>query len=144
MKRISILAFFICALSLTAFAKGKKPIAFDDLPNNVKEVVLKNFDAKQIQYITTEHKFRRHEYAFMMNDNTKIAYDKKAQLCEIKNKQGVPTSFLPEAISEYIAKTFPNAKVTEYQKKKSRQEVELNNQLDLIFNKRGKFLRLED
>jgi len=144
MKKTTIIAFFICALSLMACAKNKQPIAYDKLPNPVQTEFTKFFAQDQVQYITSEKEFRHHEYTFVMSDGSKVEYDEKGRLREIENKAGVKLELIPEKIKEYVHATFPNAIITGYTFESSKQEVEINDDIDLVFDKHGRFLRIDD
>ena len=39
---------------------------------------------------------------------------------------------------------FPNAKIIEWKRKKNTQVVELTNDMELVFNSKGDFLRIDD
>ena len=139
-----LLIFFIFFMSLTAFAKGKQPIAFDKVPQPVQTELQKYFTQDQVQYATFEKALGQKLYTFVLEDGTKIRYNHKAVLRKIENKNGILTTLVPEKIMEYANATFPKATITEYVCDKSRKEIELNNNMELIFNKRCKFLRIED
>lgn len=143
MKRISVAVILLSMLCLGVFARGKQPVALKNLPDPVKQEVLKSFQERDIQFITVEKKFRNYEYTFMIADGTKAEYDQNGQLSKIENQNGVAEKFLPEAITEYIKEILPNAIVTEYEKDHI-QKVELNNDMELVFSKKGKFIRIED
>lgn len=131
-------------MSLTAFAKGKQPIAFDKVPQPVQTELQKYFTQDQVQYATFEKALGQKLYTFVLEDGTKIRYNHKAVLRKVENKNGILTTLVPEKIMEYANATFPKATITEYVCDKSRKEIELNNNMELIFNKRCKFLRIED
>lgn len=143
MKRLSFVVL-ACALSMVLFAKAKQPITFEALPQIVQEEVQKNFEVEQIQFITSEKVFKHTCYTFSVNDGTQMEYNELAGLLAVKNAQGVDSVFVPEKIFEYIKKTFPNATITEYKYETYKQEVELNNKLELIFDRRGSFLRIDE
>ncbi len=139
-----LLIFFMALMSLTAFAKGKQPIAFDKVPQPVQTELQKYFTQDQVQYATFEKALGQKLYTFVLEDGTKIRYNHKAVLRKVENKNGILTTLVPEKIMEYANATFPKATITEYVCDKSRKEIELNNNMELIFNKRCKFLRIED
>ena len=144
MKKITLIALLISVFALGACARGKQPVAFENVPAAVQTEMQKTFSANQIQYITFAKELGYKMYTFMLADGTKLQFDHKGILRKISNKNGINETLVPENIMEYVRQTFPNATITEYQRERSRQEVELNNNLELIFNKRGKFLRIED
>ena len=144
MKKISIIAL-LALVSLCANARGKQPITFAKLPQNVQDSVLVNFTQDQIQLITSEKTMPKHyKYVFNMADGTKLECNNKAQLRKVSNKNGIKEVFVPEKILTYVHETFPNATITEYKKETMKQEIELNDKMDLVFNKNGAFIRIDD
>ena len=140
----AVVAILMLMLSVTAFGSSKQPVAFTTLPETVQQVVLTNFSLDQIQIVTSEKAFGGFKYMFLMADGTKVEYNSKAQLLEAENLQGINDAFVPEAILTYIRTTFPNATITEYKNEGNKQEIELNDKMELVFSKNGKFLRIED
>ena len=65
-------------------------------------------------------------------------------MLEVKNEKGIRTSFVPEKILTYVQETFPNATITRYEAATGKKVVELNDEMELVFTKKGKFLRIED
>ena len=144
MKKITLLALLVSAFTLGVFARGKQPVAFNKLPEAVKTEIKKNFTEDQIQFITAKKEGRkRFEYTFIMVDNTKLVCDTKAQLRSIESQKGVMDVFIPEKILSYVQTTFPNTTITEYKRENGCQKVELNDKMLLLFNKKGKFLRID-
>lgn len=144
MKKITIIALLMSVFTLSAFAKGKQPIAFEKVPQVVQTEFKKSFTTDQVQYVTTKKELGHRDYTFTLADGTKIKFDQKGRLRQVENKAGILTTLVPEKILEYARQTFPNAIITEYKCEKSRQEIELNDNMELIFSKRSKFLRIED
>ncbi len=145
MKKIALVALLLSAFSMGLFARGKQPIAFDKLPQVVQEEIQKNFDPSEVQLITSKKTApRRFDYAFNMADGTKIMYTNKAQLLKVENIKGINVVFLPEKVLTYIQETFPNANVTEYKIEYGVHKVELNNEIELLFTKKGKFIRIDE
>ena len=56
----------------------------------------------------------------------------------------VSEALIPEAVRSYVAKTFPNTFITEWGKDDRRWKAELNNGIDLEFNNKYEFLRIDD
>ena len=67
----------------------------------------------------------------------------KIQFREITNPAGIKQEFVPENIQSYIQETFPNATITSYEKETMNQTIELNQDMVLVFNKSGKFIRID-
>lgn len=144
MKKLSIIAL-LTLVSLCVNARGKQPIVFDKLPEAVQDSVLAHFTAEQVQLATSlKTKPRYYVYEMRMADGTKLEYNKKAQLLKVSNQAGIQSSFVPEVILTYVQTTFPNATITKYKSETLKKEIKLNDDMTLIFNKKGKFIRIDD
>ena len=143
MKKITLVALLLCVFSLGACARGKQPVAFQNLPEMVKSAVLKNYSDSLVQYITWEKAIGKDKFEFLLQDGTKMEYYENGQLHKIKCITGIPDALVPEPILKYVRGTFPNAIITEFKNDSWSQEVELSNDMDLIFNRRGDFLRID-
>jgi len=140
-----MIALLIAVLCSTACARGKQPMAFAKLPQAIQDAVLAHFTADQVQLATCEKTMPKHyEYELRIADGTKLEYNQNAQLVEISNKAGIQTAFVPEKVLTYITETFPNSVITEYKVSPLKQAVELNDDIELVFDKHGKFLRIDD
>jgi CO dehydrogenase/acetyl-CoA synthase epsilon subunit len=145
MKRFTLIALFVSAIAISAFAGGKQPTTFKKTPKNIQKAVLANYTDKDVLIVTSEKGIGGHtEYTLILSDETKLKYNEKAVLRSAKNANGIKEVFIPKNIQKYLTQTFPNATVTEYEWERAKQEVTLNNKLELVFDKRGKFLRVED
>ena len=145
MKKIALVALLISAFSAGVSARGKQPIAFEKVPEVVQEEVQKYFLPLEIQLITVKKVApRKFEYTFSMEDATQIKYSNKAVLLEVENEKGVLPVFIPEKILTYVLETFPNATITSYEAASGKKVIELNDEMVLVFTKKGKFLRIED
>jgi len=145
MKKIALVALLISVFAAGVSARGKQPIAFEKVPEVVQEEVQKYFLPLEIQLITVKKVApRKFEYTFSMEDATQIKYSNKAVLLEVENEKGVLPVFIPEKILTYVLETFPNATITSYEAASGKKVIELNDEMVLVFNKKGKFLRIED
>lgn len=137
------MALLLGLFCLTAGAKGKQPIAIEKLPRAVKAAAMQHYTPDQILFITMEKQVGKDEYEFSLADGTKVEFYENGQLHKIKSQQGVPDAFIPENMLQYIKATFPNSIVTEYKNDRMMKKIEINNDVDLVFNRRGKFLRID-
>ena len=142
MKKLTIIAL-LSVFSLTVFAKGKQPVAFQNLPEMVKSAILKNYSDSLVQYVTWQKALGKDEYDFLMEDGTKIQYLENGQLHKIKCQNGIPDELVPDPILRCVRETFPHAVITQFKNDRLNQYVELNNEMTLVFNRRGDFLRID-
>ena len=144
MKRVTLVVTLLCALTLSACAQGKQPIAFENLPNGVQQEVLKCFTQDQVQFITIEKEFSYNEYEFVLNNGVQLEFDENAKLLKAESKLGLPEKLINPQIVAYVKANFPKAIITEYSCDKWEQDVELNNEIDLVFDSKNNFKHIDD
>ena len=145
MKKIALVALLLSAFTLGVFARGKQPIAFEKVPEAVQEELQKNFLPLEVQLVTVKKVApRKNVYTFTMEDGTQLKYSNKAVLLAAENKTGVAQALIPEKIMGYVWDVFPNATVTRYEAATGKKVIVLNDEMELVFTKRDKFLRIED
>ena len=75
-------------------------------------------------------------YDVVMQNGTKLEFDKKGNVTEIDCKQGaVPEKLIPQAIYTYLQENHSGQTVRKIEFNKNEYEVELSNGLDITFNK---------
>ena len=141
-KYFSVVLIALC--SLTACA-NEQVIPFDQVPEPAKAIVAAHFDASQIAYVTLDKGLLDAEYDVKFNDGRSLEFNKAGELLKVDCKQTeVPAALIPEAVRAYIKANFPNAFITEWSKDDRRWKAELNSGLDLEFNSKYEFVRIDD
>ena len=80
----------------------------------------------------------------MLQNGTKIEFNKKGELTEIDCKQGVvPVKLIPLSIKNYLQNNYPGQSVKKLEIKKNEYEVELSNGMDLTFNKHFQLIDID-
>lgn len=136
----------IMVMVTTAAQAQVKSITFNQLPKAAQNFVTKYFGEKNVSYITVESEFlSSKEYEVRLNDGKKIEFDAKGNWTEVDSeKEAVPADIVPAAIVAHVNKSFPNNAIVQISKSSRKYEVELSNGLDLEFDKKGQFLRIDD
>ena len=140
MKRIfRILMIAICCMvssNMVANADNDKPISVNALPAKAQTLLSQHFNGQKVMLATIETGVINKSYDVVLQNGTKLEFDKKGNLTEIDCKQGkVPAKLIPQAIRNYLKKNYPAQAVKKIEMKKNEYEVELANGLDLTFNK---------
>ena len=140
MKRIlRILMIAICCMvscNMVANADNDKPISVNALPAKAQTLLSQHFNGQKVMRATIEKGVINKSYDVVLQNGTKLEFDKKGNLTEIDCKQGkVPAKLIPQAIRNYLKKNYPAQAVKKIEMKKNEYEVELANGLDLTFNK---------
>ena len=140
-KYFSVVLIALC--SLTACA-NEQVIPFDQVPEPAKAIVEAHFDASQIAYVTLDKGLLDAEYDVKFNDGRSLEFNKAGELLKVDCKQTeVPSALIPEVVRAYVKANFPNAFITEWSKDDRRWKAELNSGLDLEFNSKYEFIRID-
>lgn len=141
-KYFSVVLIALC--SLTACA-NEQVIPFDQVPEPAKAIVAAHFDASQIAYVTLDKDLLDAEYDIKFNDGRSLEFNKAGELLKVDCKlTEVPAALIPEAVRAYVKANFPNAFITEWSKDDRRWKAELNAGLELEFNSKYEFIRIDD
>ncbi len=86
-------------------------------------------------------------YDAYLSNGFKVEFDANGSWVEVDGEmQAVPASIialLPQAVPTYVTTTYPTLHIVSIDKKISGFKIELNNDLDLIFNNEGAFVGIE-
>ena len=147
MKRIfrKLMIAICCMVScnMVANAGNDKPIAVNALPVKAQTLLSNHFNQK-VMLATTESGVVSRSYDVVLQNGTKLEFDKKGNLKEIDCKQGiVPALLIPQAIKNYLKDNYAEQSVKKIEMNKNEYEVELTNGLDLTFNKHFQLIDID-
>ena len=146
MKKI-VTGLLVAAVALTANdAHAQKILQLNQLPQPAQAFIQKHFDAKNVAHVIEEDEFfSSKEYKVALADGTQIEFDSKGNWTEIDSDvQPVPQAIIPNNIRQYISKSFPNNQVVQISRSSRKYDVELASGIDLEFDSKGKFKRIDD
>ena len=148
MKRIfRILMIAICCMvscNMVANAGNDKPISVNALPAKAQTLLDNHFNGQKVMLATIESGVVSRSYDVVLQNGTKLEFDKKGNLTEIDCKQGiVPMLLIPQAIKNYQEVNYAGQSVKKIEIKKNEYEVELVNGLDLTFNKHFQLIDID-
>ena len=148
MKRIfRILMIAICCMvscNMAANAGNDKPISVNALPAKAQTLLNNHFNGQKVMLATIESGVVSRSYDVVLQNGTKLEFDKKGNLTEIDCKQGiVPVQLIPQAIKNYLEVNYAGQSVKKIEIKKNEYEVELVNGLDLTFNKHFQLIDID-
>lgn len=148
MKRIlRILMIAICCMvscNMVANAGNDKPIPVNALPAKAQTLLSQYFNGQKLMLATIESGVVSRSYDVVLQNGTKLEFDKKGNLTEIDCKQAtVPAKLIPQAIRNYLKENYPAQAVKKIEMNKNEYEVELANGLDLTFNKHFQLIDID-
>ena len=120
-------------------------ITFEELPIKAQEFVTTYFSSQNILFVRMEIDVTKTEYTVRFENGMEIEFNSTGDWEEVESHaECLPIGFLNENILAYLTQNFPNCCVHEIAKGRYKVEIELNNGLELVFNKNGEFLRYDD
>lgn len=123
---------------------------YKTLPDNIKGYIAKHFKGYTISHYEKDRELLDVEYKIYISNSSstfKLDFDNKGLIENIEStdeRTPLPNSVINAEIVKYVKNQFPQAKIIEWKKKKNTQVVELTNNMELVFNNNGKFLRVDD
>lgn len=145
MKRMIIAAMASVVVCMSACAEKTQLVKFNELPQKAQTFIETYFNAADISFVKMEKDGLHNDYDVRMTDGTEIDFDHDGSLEQVDcNTKAVPAGIVPEKITTYVAEHFTGAFIVKYEIDRRELKVELNNSLDLEFDKQGNFLRIDD
>ncbi len=84
-------------------------------------------------------------YEVKLSNGMEIDFTAECDWTDIDgNNQQIPYALVPETILTYVQTNYPSTFIEGIDKEPFGYEVELSNNLDLIFNSNGEFVRIDD
>ena len=143
--RIMMIAFYcILSCNILANAGNDKPISVTTLPTKAQILLTNYFGNQKVALATIESGVVNRSYDVVLQNGTKLEFNKKGELTEIDCKQGVvPVNLIPLSIKNYLQNNYPGQSVKKLEIKKKEYEVELFNGMDLTFNKHFQLIDID-
>lgn len=148
MKRIlrilMIAIYCMVSCNMVANAGNDKPISVNALPAKAQTLLSNHFNNQKVMLATIESGVVSRSYDVVLQNGTKLEFDKKGNLTEIDcNQATVPDQLIPQAIKNYLMENYAGQSVKKLEMNKNEYEVELANGLDLTFNKHFQLIDID-
>lgn len=146
MKRMLLLIASAILLSTRPASAGDdRPIAYADLPAAARELLAAHFDGLRVSRSTVERSLLEREYTVLFSDGSKIEFDKTGTWTKIEcRRQPVPQALVPQAIRDAVAADFEGARIRSIERDRREYEVELENGIDLTFDRQFRLVEVDD
>ena len=144
MRIMMIAIYCILSCNILASAGNDKPISVSTLPTKAQILLTNYFGNQKVALATIESGIVNRSYDVVLQNGTKLEFNKKGELTEIDCKQGVVTvKLIPLSIKNYLQNNYPRQSVKKLEIKKNEYEVELSNGMDLTFNKHFQLIDID-
>ena len=139
MKKFFVILVSIFAMS--AFTSCDRVVSADKLPNQAKQFIAANFNGIDILSVRKDG----FKYDVVLFDGTELEFKHSGKWIEVDcGLNPLPVGVLPANTAKYLSTRFPMNFATHVKYEHKRYEVELNNELDLLFDKNGGFMGADD
>jgi len=140
MKTKNILSILLLIVAISATAQKK--INQSELPQGATAFLDKHFKGIPIEKAKKDAEHGEKGYEVILKDGTEIEFWKDGAWREVDGKgKPIPTAYISAVIVDYVAKNYPNEKITHIDYGHKDVDVDLTNKIDLEFDKSGRFLK---
>jgi hypothetical protein len=140
MKTRIILATLL--LGFVISGNAQKKIETTELPKASQDFLKKYFSHTTVVTAKKDAEHGEKGYEVKLKDGTEVEFWKDGSYREVDGDgKPIPTDFIPKSIKDYVAKNYPNEKITHIDYGHKDLDVDLTNKIDLEFTKEGKFIK---
>jgi hypothetical protein len=145
MKRIFLSLVIAMLAVMPMLADNDKMITREELPEKAQMFLTKHFDGVEVLYAKAERDMGViTSYDVVLEGNVKVEFNRSGEWASVDCEHSqVPNSVLPQGVLDYVSNKFAKAYVVEIERGLMGYDVKLSNDLDLDFDKNGKFLRVD-
>ncbi|RUT71578.1 hypothetical protein D0817_05260 [Flavobacterium cupreum] len=138
------ITFAALLLGLAISANAQKKIAVTELPQPAQDFLKKHFSNTTVDVAKKDAEHGEKGYEVKLKDGTEVEFWKDGSYREVDGgDKPIPTAFIPASVKDYVAKNYPNEKITHIDYGHKDLDVDLTNKIDLEFSKEGKFIKGE-
>ena len=145
MKNALLTSLALSFLLITGCEK-EKVVSETSLPGQAREFVTAHFPSAVIQQVVKDRDDLTTSYDVILDNQIRLEFDKDGDCYDIEGngKTKLPDTVVPLKVLEYVQKTYPDSFISAWEKDKTDQEVKLSNNIELVFNLSGTFLRIDN
>ncbi len=142
---IKFLTAFFLFIGISSNAQ-ESIITKNELPKSAQKFISDYFSKSNIDYVKKDKETFSTDYKVKFTNGTELEFDSEGNWTEVDgNKTVIPTAFIQKNILTYVKEKFPNTQIVKIEKGRfGKQEVKLSNGLELEFNSKGEFKRIDD
>ena len=145
MKRMTFLMTVMASLMMLAGCeKDDRSVALNSLPQKAQTFVDTHFGGLTITSVVKEYDDLTYDYDVYFSNGTSIEFNRSGEWKDIDcHGSKVPDSVVPEKVLNYVKSNYPSNVIVQLTIDGLFYDVELDNDLDLVFGKGGDFVRID-
>jgi hypothetical protein len=115
----------------------------DILPTEIKAYITTHYPSQSITESVIDKMDSLKTYEIKLNNSTSLEFDYKKEIVDIDGNTELPKSVISSKIFDYVRVNYPNNFITGWEMDEGKQEVEMNNSVDLEFDMNNDFLQVD-
>ena len=128
-------------IALGAFVSCDRAVSPEKLPAQAKQFLAGHFNGVEVLSVRKDGG----QYEVVLFDGTELEFTRGGKWIKVDcGMNPLPAGILPANTTHYLTSKFPANFATHVKYERKRYEVELNNDLDLLFDKNGNFMVFDD
>lgn len=142
-KQILTLAAMILLFVSASAQNGMTKL--EQLPASAQEFVKTYFTDHNVSYVFVDKEFADTDYKVRFEDGTEIEFNAKGEWTDVSGKKNcIPTGFILKEITDYVEANHNGMCITDIEREFNRINIELNGNLEIEFNSKGKLISYDD
>ena len=138
---ISTALVFLFGFSVNA---QETPIKNSELPAEANAFIQKHFGKNSIHHAIKDKDNGKITYEVMLDNGTEIEFLENGKWKEVDGKdKAIPTGYISKPILDYVKTNYPKTSITHIDKGLNDIDIDLSNGVELEFDLKGKFLRID-
>jgi len=142
MKKLSFILMLMSAGFLTS-CESQKVLTENEVPSAITTYLTTHFPSAKILQTVKDREGLSKSYDVILEGNITLEFNKKHAVTSIESRSALPDSVIPEKVLNYIKTNYPDRHILQWELDDRRQQVELDNKMELEFTKAGDFLRID-
>jgi hypothetical protein len=135
---------FSVLLTLFSSCEKEKIILESKAPSQIKSYISEHFSGFEIVQIVEDRDGFELTYDVWLEGSYFLEFNRKKEIKEVSGLNELPDSVLPVELLLFVKTNYSDSYVSGWELDDRNQNLKLNNGLDLVFNKQGNFLRIDD
>ena len=136
-----LLVILMSFIALGAFVSCDRVVSPEKLPAQAKQFLAAHFNGVEVLSVRKDGG----QYDAVLFDGTELEFTRGGKWIKVDcGMNPLPAGILPASTAQYLTSKFPMNFATQVKYEQKRYEVELDNDLDLVFDKNGNFMGADD
>ena len=144
MKNLMTIAAVVLSLLFMTGCDKETVIPEQNVPTEINNYVSTHFPNCSISKAIKENDENEEMYEITLSCGVKLEFNKQKEIIDIDWNKKLPDSVIPANILSYVISNYSTNFIIGWELQSGNQEVQLNNNLVLVFDMAGEFLRIDD